>query len=121
MNQVVSHLMEHQTERGILRQFVYTKCQSAKFFQDLGFYEIAGWRVPSPSWRTGGGGFSVLLQKAGAGPPSRQVGGYRHERQPLYPGPLELVERAAKECDTVHLFVLSEEQSLVPLMCAGSW
>lgn len=41
LNQVVSHLMERQTERGILHQFVYTKCKSAKFFQDLGFYEIA--------------------------------------------------------------------------------
>ena len=33
---------------------------------------------------------------------------------PFTLGHLSLVERAARECDTVHLFVLSEEQSLVP-------
>ena len=33
---------------------------------------------------------------------------------PFTLGHLNLVERAAKECDTVHLFVLSEEASLVP-------
>ena len=33
---------------------------------------------------------------------------------PFTLGHLSLVERAAKECDTVHLFVLSEEASLVP-------
>ncbi len=41
MNQIVTHLMEVQFARGNTHIFVYTKCQSAKFFINLGFYEIA--------------------------------------------------------------------------------
>lgn len=41
MNQLISHLIEQQYERGNLHLFLYTKIRSAKFFRDLGFYEIA--------------------------------------------------------------------------------
>lgn len=41
MNQIISHLIEVQFERGNTHLFLYTKCSSAKFFGDLGFYEIA--------------------------------------------------------------------------------
>ena len=41
LNQIVTHLTEVQCRRGNLRLFLYTKIQSAKFFGDLGFYEIA--------------------------------------------------------------------------------
>ena len=41
MNQIVTHLISVQFERGNTHLFLYTKCNSAKFFGDLGFYEIA--------------------------------------------------------------------------------
>ena len=41
LNEVVSHLMEYQMARGYTHLFLYTKIKSAKFFQSLGFYEIA--------------------------------------------------------------------------------
>ena len=41
MNSIVSHLIEFQFSRGNTHLFLYTKCNSAKFFGDLGFYEIA--------------------------------------------------------------------------------
>ena len=41
MNEIVTHLMEIQFERGNTHLFLYTKCNTAKFFGDLGFYEIA--------------------------------------------------------------------------------
>ena len=44
LNRVISHLMEQELERGNLDLFLYTKPSSARFFRDLGFYEIA--RVP---------------------------------------------------------------------------
>ena len=40
MNQIVTHLLDVQYQRGNLHIFLYTKCSSAKFFGDLGFYEI---------------------------------------------------------------------------------
>jgi [citrate (pro-3S)-lyase] ligase len=41
MNSIVSHLIELQFSRGNTHLFLYTKCDSARFFGDLGFYEIA--------------------------------------------------------------------------------
>ena len=38
---VLSHLMEHELLRGYASVSLYTKPKSAKFFGDLGFYEIA--------------------------------------------------------------------------------
>ena len=41
LNQIITHLIEVQCARGNLHLFLYTKVQSARFFGDLGFYEIA--------------------------------------------------------------------------------
>ena len=41
MNEIVTHLIEVQFERGNTHLFLYTKYDTAKFFKDLGFYEIA--------------------------------------------------------------------------------
>ena len=41
LNQIVTHLMAVQAERGNTHLFLYTKPKSAKFFGGLGFYEIA--------------------------------------------------------------------------------
>ena len=41
MNEIVSHLIQYEFEHKIYNLFLYTKCNSAKFFGDLGFYEIA--------------------------------------------------------------------------------
>lgn len=40
MNEIVSHLVQYQFNRGNTHLFLYTKCSSAKFFGDLGFKEI---------------------------------------------------------------------------------
>ena len=40
MNQIITHLTDYQYSRGILSLFLYTKCEAAHFFSDLGFYEI---------------------------------------------------------------------------------
>ena len=40
LNQVMTHLMTIQAERGNAHVFVYTKPESALFFSDIGFYEI---------------------------------------------------------------------------------
>ena len=44
MNEIVTHLIEKQYERGNIHLFLYTKCSSARFFSSLGFFEIA--RIP---------------------------------------------------------------------------
>lgn len=114
LNQVVSHLMERQMERGIFHQFVYTKCKSAKFFQDLGFYEIARVEGTLSFLENRRAGFSSFCKKLEQDRRPGKSGAIVMNANPFTLGHLSLVERAAKECDTVHLFVLSEEASLVP-------
>ena len=41
MNQIISHLIDFQYSRGNTSLFLYTKGNTARFFGDLGFYEIA--------------------------------------------------------------------------------
>ena len=40
MNEIVSHLIQYEYDRKIYHLFLYTKINAAKFFGDLGFYEI---------------------------------------------------------------------------------
>lgn len=83
LNEIISHLMEVQYARGNTHLFLYTKVKSAKFFGDLGFYEIA--RVDGTLVFMENRIFK-LPEKPGEnkkGRPFRRPG---DERQPLYPG-----------------------------------
>lgn len=114
LNQVVSHLMEEQSRRGNTRVFLYTKCQSARFFGDLGFYEIArvdGQLVFMENRRTGFADYCTRLAGTRREGVSAAV---VMNANPFTRGHLHLVERAAAENDAVHLFVLSEEAGPIP-------
>ena len=114
LNRVVSHLMEEQSRRGNTHVFLCTKCQSARLFGDLGFYEIArveGQLVFMENRRTGFADYCArLAQTRRQGTAAAVV----MHANPFTKGHLHLVERAAAENDTVHLFVLSEESGLIP-------
>ena len=114
LNQIVTHLMAVQAERGNTHLFLYTKPKSAKFFGNLGFYEIArveGNLVFMENRRRGFGDFCSALEKARRGGRSAAI---VMNANPFTLGHLHLVERAAAENDTVHLFVLSEEAGPIP-------
>ena len=114
LNRVVGHVMEVQIRRGNAHVFLCTKPQSARFFSDLGFCEIA--RVDNrlvfmENRRTGFLDYCADLAKTRTDGVSAAV--VMHAN-PFTKGHLHLVERAAAENDTVHLFVLSEEASPIP-------
>ena len=114
LNQVVSHLMEVQAQRGNTHVFLYTKVASARFFADLGFYEIArvdGELVFMENRRTGFADYCARLAKTRREGLSSAV---VMNANPFTRGHLHLVERAAAGSDTVHLFVLSEEAGPIP-------
>ncbi len=114
LNQVVSHLMELQAQRGNTRVFLYTKCASARFFADLGFHEIArvdGELVFMENRRTGFSDYCRALAKTRREGQSSAV---VMNANPFTKGHLRLVETAAAESGTVHLFVLSEEAGPIP-------
>lgn len=113
LNRIVTHLMEVQAERGNTHLFLYTKPRSAKFFGDLGFYEIVRLDdlVFMENRRRGFSDYRAALEK------TRQEGtsaAIVMNANPFTLGHLHLVERAAAENDTVHLFVLSEEAGPIP-------
>ena len=114
LNQVVSHLMDVQAQRGNLRLFLYTKPSAARFFGDLGFHEIA--RVPGQlvfmeNRRDGFPGYLRQLEKTKRDGLSAAV---VMNANPFTLGHQYLVETAAAACDALHLFVVSEDLSLVP-------
>ena len=63
MNQIVSHLSDVQFARGNTHLFVYTKCSSAKFFADLGFFEIARAEDQAVFMENRRNGFASYLEK----------------------------------------------------------
>lgn len=128
MNQIVTHLISIQFERGNTHLFLYTKCNSAKFFGDLGFYEIAridGQIVFMENRKTG---FTSYLEKLKKETEQSEV--FRQfscndsaktkiaalvmNANPFTLGHQYLVEKSASENDILHLFIVSEDQSLVP-------
>lgn len=114
LNAIISHLMEVQVARGNTHLFLYTKVGSAKFFGDLGFYEIArvdGTLVFMENRKTGFPNYLRNLEKTKKDGVSAAL---VMNANPFTLGHQYLVETAAARCDTLHLFVLSEDASLVP-------
>lgn len=113
LNRVVTHLMEVQVERGNSHVFLYTKPQSARFFGDLGFTEIArveGSLVFMENRRGGFAAYLDALERASAGRTAAIV----MNANPFTLGHRYLAEKAAAENDFVHLFLLSEEAGPIP-------
>lgn len=114
LNQIVSHLMAYQAERGLFHLFVYTKVSSAKFFRDLGFYEIARVEGTLSFLENRPHGFRDYCANLAKFRREGRSAAVVMNANPFTLGHRHLVERAAAEHDTVHLFVLSEDASLVP-------
>ena len=114
LGEIISHLMDVQYARGNMHLFLYTKVNSAKFFGDLGFYEIArvdGTLVFMENRRNGFPSYLKALEKTRRDGVSAAL---VMNANPFTLGHQYLVETAAAKCDTLHLFVLSEDASLVP-------
>ncbi len=115
MNMIVTHLMNIQFERGNYHIFLYTKCSSAKFFGDLGFYEIVRIEdqiVFMENKRTGFSDYLGRLSKTKR--EGERVAALVMNANPFTLGHQYLAEKAAAENDIVHLFMVSEDASLVP-------
>ena len=140
MNDIVSHLIEYQFSRGNYHLFLYTKCNTALFFNSLGFKEIARMEecniVFMENKRTGFKDYLENLKKETLA----QLKEMEFEKAKAYEAELEneeeasglrvsaivmnanpftlghryLVEKAMENCDILHLFMVSEDASLVP-------
>ena len=126
LNQVISHLMEYQYNRGNTSLFLYTKCDTAKFFGDLGFYEISrvdGKVVFMENRRSGFPDYLDKLKKEtadasvnhGTNLSNPRIGAVIMNANPFTLGHRYLLEQASAAVDLLHVFVVSEDVSLVPL------
>lgn len=115
MNIVMSHLLDYEMGRGISHVFVYTKVKSAKFFMDMGFYEIARVEGLFVFLENRKNGFTSYLENlAGYAKPDGVSGAVVMNANPFTKGHRYLLEKASSQCDTLHVFVVSEDKSLVP-------
>ena len=173
MNLIISHLVSVQFERGNTHLFLYTKSSAARFFGDLGFYEIIRIEDQVVFMENRRNGFSAYLDRLrreteksiksinrkaeeavkreigeavaggavedGMNRPSKadtvdngikqhakvraintvvkspaKVGAVVMNANPFTLGHRYLVETAARECDVLHLFILSEDVSVFP-------
>ena len=115
LNTVLTHLMEVQLEWGNHHVFLYTKCDAAKVFRDLGFYEIVRVSDEVVFMENRRNGFSDYLARTMEQKVSgNEVAAVVMNANPFSLGHLYLVERAAKSSGVVHLFVVTEDASLFP-------
>ncbi len=114
LNQVLTHLIEYQCERGNIHLFLYTKEKSAKFFGDLGFYEIARVEGSLVFMENRRDGFPSYLRKLEKSHKEGKSAALVMNANPFTLGHKYLAETAAANCDILHLFIVSEDASLVP-------
>lgn len=122
-NQLITHLTDRQFSRGYRHLFLYTKCNTAKFFSDLNFYEIArvdGILVFMENKKDGFPSYLKQLEDECSALPieesedSTDIAAIIMNANPFTLGHQYLVEKAARENKLVHLFVVSQDSSLVP-------
>ncbi|MBZ2386619.1 [citrate (pro-3S)-lyase] ligase [Anaerococcus murdochii] len=112
MNTLISHLISEANSRGYYKLYLYAKLASAHFFKSLGFYEIArvdGVLCFMENEKNGFASYLDSLNKADK--PYENVAGMVINANPFTKGHLYLVEKAAKENDLVHLFIVTDDLS----------
>ena len=115
MNEIVTHLVQHEHDCGINHLFMYTKCNSAKFFGDLGFYEIVRIEDQVVFMENRRSGFAdYLADLAKTRRDGQNIAALVLNANPFTLGHQYLVEKASSENDVLHLFIVSEDASLVP-------
>ena len=114
LGEIISHLIDVQSARGNVHLFLYTKVKSAKFFGDLGFREIARVEDTLVFMENRKDGFPSYLKALEQTRTGGKSAALVMNANPFTLGHQYLVETAAAQCDTLHLFVLSEDASLFP-------
>lgn len=115
MNEIVTHLMDVESQRGIYRLFLYTKCRSAKVFASLGFHEVARAEGQAVFMENRSDGFpNYLASLKRMRIEAKRSSAIVMNANPFTNGHLHLIQTAARTSDIVHLFILSEDASIFP-------
>lgn len=115
INKILTHLLNEIYALGYNNSFVYTKIESLDSFINLGFTEIA--RVDSDLIfleRNANGFKSFIDNLRNSYVENKNIAAIVMNANPFTLGHQYLIKQALKECDFLHLFVLSEDLSLFP-------
>ena len=113
-SRIVTLLLNHAMETGQSHLFVFTKPQNHAMFSDLGFYPILQ-TADVLFMENVRDGIQKYVQ--GLERPQQEgglIGAAVMNCNPFTNGHRYLIETAASQCDTLHLFVLSEDRSVFP-------
>ena len=120
-NKIISHLIQYQFERGNYHLFIYTKYTTYHLFKDLGFYEIVRIKdqiVFMENKKTGFSDYLNELNKTKLNNKNinnpKKIAAIVMNANPFTLGHQYLIEKASKENDILHLFIVSEDKSIVP-------
>ena len=114
---ILSALMQDMARRGILHFFIFTLPAKAFLFGNLGFAEIARAAPYAVLLESGIGSVASYCEdiaKEAVRLPARRAA-LVINANPFTKGHRALIEKAAKECPGVLVFVVSEDRSLFPL------
>ena len=114
LNQLATHLIRVQMARGNTHLFLYTKTAAAPLFAGLGFHEIARVKDTLVFMENRRSGFAGYLQKLSGSRRDGRSAALVMNANPFTLGHRYLAETAAAEWDTLHLFLVSEDASLIP-------
>jgi [citrate (pro-3S)-lyase] ligase len=110
---VVSELVKQAVEAGIKHLFIFSKLENRRLFMNLGFYPMAETAqvLLLENERDGVKKFVAKMEN-----PKHDgvTGAVVVNCMPFTNGHLYLIQQASKQCDLLHVFVLSEEQSEFP-------
>ncbi|MDR3593290.1 [citrate (pro-3S)-lyase] ligase [Clostridium sp.] len=112
-NKIVSTLINEQYRRGNNHLFVYTKPSNYKMFEDFGFYKIAEVTnkvILLENNPYGISSFQDRIQKKKV--EGKIISAVVVNCNPFTLGHKYLIEKASKESDVVHVFVVSEDRSV---------
>lgn len=112
-NQMISHLMNRNTDFGYFKHYVYTKPNSAEAFEYLGFKTIEQVDNKLVFMENAISGFDVFLEKLkNEQVAAKKIAAIVMNANPFTLGHQYLVETAAAENDHLFVFVLNEEMSV---------
>lgn len=110
---ILTQLRQEAFRRGLRHLFLYTKPKNRRMFQDLSFYPVAE-TADTLLMENVKDGCKKFVASLDAPACDGVIGAIVANCNPFTLGHRYLVERAAKECDLLHLFILSEDKSLFP-------
>lgn len=106
---IVTQVCNLAVERGKTHLFLFTKPENKRMFLDMGFYPILETRdvLLTENRRNGIKKYVAQLEQREGG----TIGAAVINCNPFTNGHRYLIETASKQCDVLHLFVLSEDKS----------